>query len=179
MKDDFIVPLNGLTQGRTGFGRHAGKEFFDHFENSEILDADLEVEVVVEKSGHSIMVDCKVEGNVAVTCDRCLEDLVLPVQTGFKLDLRFVDPDSGQTGIQDTEDGREVVCLPANDLEFDLGQTVYDYVCLSLPVQRVHGEGGCNPEALRYLNSENGQEPSTKDSSTPFAGLKDLLGKKE
>ena len=47
----FIVPLSGLASGRTDFRWHAGGQFFSGFENSEILDADLVVSAVVDKSG--------------------------------------------------------------------------------------------------------------------------------
>ena len=77
------------------------------------------------------------------------------------------------------EGDREIVWLPVTEENLDLSQAIYDYICLSLPVQRVHEEGECDPEAMKYLSSENGEEPVQKDSSTPFAGLKDLLGKKE
>ena len=171
MKDDFIVPLNGLAQGRTRFFRSVGKEFFERFENSEILAAGLDVEVVIEKSGRFLGVDCQIDGSVTVTCDRCLGDLRLPVSTGFALSLKFGDPAlSGEM-----EGEREIVVLPYTDSDLDLSQTVYDYICLSLPVQRVHEDGGCDPEAMRFLSSEDEEEPSGKDSSSPFAGLRDLL----
>ena len=174
MKADFIVPLNGLAQGRTEFRRRVGKEFFESFENSDILDAGLDVDVVVEKSGRVIGVDCGIKGTVTVICDRCLEDLTLPVDTGFALSVRF-----GQTGSEgETEGEREIVVLPFGDSDLDLAQTVYDYICLSLPVQRVHEDGGCDPETVRFLSSEDDLERIQKDSSSPFAGLKDLLDKK-
>ena len=174
MKDDFIVPLNGLAQGRTEFFRSVGKEFFERFENSEILDAGLDVKVVVEKSGRFIGVDCEIDGDVTVTCDRCLGDLRLPVSTGFALSVKFGDPDSEG----EAEGDREIVVLPVTDTDLDLSQTVYDYICLSLPVQRVHEEGECDPETVRFLSSEDDEELLRKDSSTPFAGLGDLLGMK-
>ena len=174
MKDDFIVPLNGLAQGRTEFFRSVGKEFFERFENSEILDAGLDVKVVVEKSGRFIGVDCEIDGDVTVTCDRCLGDLRLPVSTGFALSVKFGDP--GSAG--EAEGGREIVVLPVTDTDLDLSQTVYDYICLSLPVQRVHEEGECDPETVRFLSSEDDEELVRKDSSTPFAVLGDLLGMK-
>ena len=177
MKEDFIVPLNGLAQGRKHFRMRVGKEFFEDFENSEILDAGLDVEVDVEKKGRFIGVDGGVTGDVTVICDRCLEDLVIPVDTSFKLSVKFGEEDGpAEDGM---EGDREVVFLPFTETDLDLAQTVYDYICLSLPVQRVHGEGGCNPEALRFLSSEDGQEPVQKESSSPFAGLRDLLGKIE
>ena len=163
-----------MTQGRTKFRWSVGKEFFERFENSEILDAGLDVEVDVEKSGRFIGVDCEIDGDVTVTCDRCLGDLRLPVSTGFALSVKFGDP--GSAG--EAEGEREIVVLPVTDADLDLSQTVYDYICLSLPVQRVHEEGGCDPDTVRFLSSEDDEEPVQKDSSTPFAGLKDLLGKK-
>ncbi len=177
MEENFVVPINGLAQGRTEFRWRAGKEFFERFENSEILAADLDVEVSAEKSGRFIGVDCDVNGEVTVACDRCLEELRLPVGTGFRLSVKFgQEPAAGSDA---AEGEREIVWLPESDAELDLGQVVYDYVCLSLPVQRVHPEGECDPEALRYLNSEDEQREDSrgKDASLPFASLKDLMDK--
>lgn len=175
MNEGFIVPLNGLAQGRTGFRWCVGEEFFNHFENSDIIDADLEVDVQVRKSDGKITVDCEIEGAVTVICDRCLEDLTLPVETDFGLRVKFGEPDE-----EDTEGGREIVCLDGAGTAFDLSQAIYDYVCLSLPVQRVHEEGGCNPETLKYLNSEDDEEMQMNlETETPFAVLKDLLKNKK
>ena len=49
MNDNFIIPLNGLAAGESRFSWHAGKEFFEAFGNAEILDADLDASVVIEK----------------------------------------------------------------------------------------------------------------------------------
>lgn len=175
MKDDFIVPINGLAQGRTSFRWRVGREFFDHFENSEILAAELDVEAFAEKSGRFIGIDCDVYGEVTVACDRCLEDLRLPVETGFRLSVKFGLESADSSDGAESE--REIVWLPESDADLDLGQIVYDYVCLSLPVQRVHPDGECNPEAVRYLSSDNDQgcESRANDASLPFASLKDLL----
>ncbi len=179
MKEDFAVPMNGLAQGRTEFRLRVGKEFFEQFENSEILDADIEVGVTVEKSGRFTGVDCTITGNATVTCDRCLEDLKLPVETGFSLSVKFGQEPSDEGNA--VEGGREIVWLPESDAELDLAQIVYDYVCLSFPVQRVHPEGECNPETLKYLSSEDcsGKDSGEEGSERPFAALKDLIeGKK-
>ena len=107
MKDDFIVPLNGLKQGRTSFRRSIGKEFFERFGNSEILNAGLDVLVDVVKSGDFIGVDGAIEGDVTVACDRCLEDLLSPTKTGFRLSLKFGPEPSD--GVFAEENGREVI----------------------------------------------------------------------
>lgn len=179
MEESFIVPINGLAQGRTEFRRRVGKTFFERFENSEILAAELDVEVSVEKSGRFIGVDCDIVGDVTVTCDRCLGDLKMPVQTGFSLSVKFgSEPSDGNGSV---ENGREIVWLPESDADFDLSQIVYDYVCLSLPVQRVHPEGECDPETLKYLSSGDvmGESPAPEAASLPFASLKELMDKEK
>ena len=36
--------------------------------------------------------------------------------------------------------------------ELDLSQDIYDYILVSLPMQRVHPDGGCNGETIKYLS---------------------------
>lgn len=180
MKDDFIVPLNGLKQGRTSFRRSIGKEFFERFRNSEILNAGLDVIVDVVKSGDFIGVDGAIDGDVTVACDRCLEDLLIPTKTGFRLSLKFGPEPSD--GVFTEENGREVIYLPESEGEYDLAQVVYDYICTSLPVQRVHPDGLCNTEVMKYLNSEEVNEYDDEgkhDVTNPFASLKSLLENKK
>ena len=139
--------------------------------------ADLDIEVFAEKSGRFVGIDCDVVGDVIVVCDRCLEELRLPVETRFRLSVKFGQEPAESSDAEEGE--REIVWLPESDADLDLGQIVYDYVCLSLPVQRVHPEGECNPEAVKYLSSEDeqGNDFRGKDASLPFASLKDLMDK--
>lgn len=102
---------------------HADGQFFASFENSEIKDADLDIAVDIDNDEFEIAVECGIQGTVTVICDRCLEDLVLPVSTSF-----------------------------VEDETLDLNQDIYDFVCLSLPMRRVHPDGECNEETLRYLS---------------------------
>lgn len=102
---------------------HADGQFFASFENSEIKDADLDIAVDIDNDEFEIAVECRIQGTVTVICDRCLEDLVLPVSTSFE-----------------------------EDETLDLNQDIYDFVCLSLPMRRVHPDGECNEETLRYLS---------------------------
>ena len=172
MNDGFIIPLNGLTAGENKFFWHAGKEFFDSFDNTEILDAQLDIEVKAEKSGRYIGVDCSVSGSVVVECDRCLEELEMPVDLEVLLSVKFGESESSD----ESQDGeREVIFLPVDNTELDIKQVVYDYVCLSLPLQRVHEEGECNPDAMRYLEGSDVVEISEEADKNPFAALKGLF----
>ena len=171
MNDNFIIPLNGLAGGENHFSWHAGKEFFEAFENAEILDADLDVSVTVEKSGRYVGVDCEIDGSVMVSCDRCMEDLQMPIGADIMLSVKFGEEESSD----DHQEGeREIVFVPEGDAEMDLSQIIYDYVCLALPMQRHHDDGDCNPEAMRYLTA--GEPVKVEgDVNNPFAALKELM----
>ena len=124
----FVVKLSSLAPGTNDLEWHAGREFFESFGNTDILDADLNVTVSIVSHGISADVEGTVAGTVTVACDRCLEDLELEVEASF-----------------------EESYTPEED-ELDLSQDVYDYVCTSLPLQRVHPEGQCNQETTKFLS---------------------------
>ena len=171
MNDKFIIPLNGLTAGKNEFFWQAGKEFFDSFENAEILDAQLDADVIVEKSGRYIGVDCDVRGKVTVECDRCLDEVHMPIDVEIRLSVKYGDEESSD---EHHEGEREVIFIPATDAEFDMSQIIYDHVCLALPMQRVHEDGECNPDAVRYLSAGEPVAADT-DENNPFASLKELF----
>ena len=170
-----IIPLNGLKAGKQRFSWPLGKQFFESFDNSEVLDAQLFVEAEAENSGDYTGIDCSIKGTLTVACDRCLEDLEMPVDETVRLSVKFGREDASQDAPGDGDD-REVVYISPDDAEFDLAQTVYDYAMLALPLQRVHKDGECNPEALKYLNAGSEEVKADKDES-PFSVLKDLLNK--
>ena len=172
MNERFIIPLNGLTAGENVFSWQAGKEFFDIFENTEILDARLDADVRVEKSGRYIGVDCDVRGKVTVECDRCLDELDMPVDVEIRLSVKYGSEES----TEEPQPGeREVVFVPETDAELDISQIIYDYVCLSLPMQRTHEPGGCNPEVMKYYDIPEGSDVSVEEGENPFSALKDMF----
>jgi uncharacterized metal-binding protein YceD (DUF177 family) len=173
MNENFIIPLNGLTAGKNEFFLHAGKEFFDSFENEEIFDADLQIRVLVEKSGRYIGVDCDIEGEVTVECDRCLEMLDMPVDVQVRLSVKFGEEEASEIG-QETE--REVIFVKEDEAELDMSQIIYDYACLALPMQRVHEDGECDPEAMKYYGLRAEPDGSAEeDGENPFSALKNMF----
>ncbi len=172
MDDKFIIPLNGLAAGKNEFSWQAGKEFFEAFENAEILDAEFVVNAVAEKSGRYFGIDCEIDGQVTVTCDRCLEDLGIPIETDIMLSVKFGNEETSE----DHQEGeREIIFVPEGDAEFDMSQIIYDYVCLALPMQRHHDEGECDPETMKYLNGGEPEETEAVEENNPFAALKGLI----
>ena len=169
---DYCIPLNGWAAGEREFRWQADSKFFQKFDNEEILDARVEAVATAVKSGHYIGVDLDIQGTVTVACDRCLEDLTLPVDAHPAFSVKFGEKALSEEEMR--EGSREILVMDAADTDLDLSQVIYDYVCLSLPMQRVHAEGGCNPDTVRFLSQGPGnEEAATTDS--PFSALKGLF----
>ena len=152
-----VIPLNGWAAGERKFHSHADLEFFQTFDNTEILDADVDVEIRVVKKERKVEAELHLSGTVTVPCDRCLEPLAVPVEANPS----------------------EVLKPESLAEDWDLSQAVYDYICLSLPLQRVHPEGECNPDTVRFLSQgERTDEEAEAEANSPFAALKGLLDSK-
>lgn len=175
---DYLIPLNGLAAGRKIFLWNAGKMFFEDFGNEEMRDAALEIEAEAEKSGREVHVDCRISGTVTVLCDRCMDELVLPVDTEARISVRYGEAPEELDGEGENGDDRETIWIGAAETELDLRQLIYDYVCLSLPMQRFHEEGECNPAAVEVL-SHGITVSGSRPSGNPFEALQGIFGDKD
>jgi uncharacterized metal-binding protein YceD (DUF177 family) len=169
-----IIPIDDWAAGERTFRFLADSEFFQTFGNTEILDAAVGVEVRAVKQGsRRVEADLHLTGTVTVACDRCLEPLALPVDEAQSFSFRADVPE----GTDLSEEGTEVLPLTSAPGGLDLSQVVYDYVCLALPLQRVHSNGECNPDTVRFL-SHSGHGNEEAAPSSPFAALKGLFESK-
>lgn len=168
---DYVIPLNGWAASeRKVFRWEAGIEFFQQFDNQEFLGAGIVIDAVAVRKDGSIDTDLGIRGFVKVRCDRCLGELELPVEVQTPLSIVL----GAEVASPAAEDGdREVIVPEASDSEVDLRQVIYDYVCLSLPLQKVHAEGECDPDTVRFLGQGVNDEEAAANS--PFAALKGLF----
>lgn len=172
MTQCYTIDLEGLKQGAASFEWPVSLEFFKSFGNEDLLDARVIASVEARKVGAKILVDLSLGGEVTVVCDRCLEDLVLKISADAALTARF-----GNSGSEDVEEeeGREVVLVEPGETELDLSQTIYDYVNLAIPIQRVHPEGECDPGMVSRLGV---QKETVSEDDSAFASLKELFKEK-
>ncbi len=166
---EFLIPIKGLSTGKHKYSFMLDTEFFSRFDDSLVSEANLTADIVLEKQPLWIGVTGKVAGEVVTECDRCLDELKLPLKTDVRLIVKFARTDG-------EEDNDEVMILEPDEAELNLEQFFYDYVCLALPLQKVHPKGECNSEMAKKLETLSMRvvcKEKSKDS--PFGKLKDLL----
>jgi len=170
---EIIIPLHGLTRGGQEFDFVLGDDFLEGFSRDVIQGLDARTRLVAEQKGGWIEIHCTVTGQAKVECDRCLEDLLMPVDINQELTVRF---DAEPEDVVNEDDN--VIILREGTAEMDLAQTLYDLICVSLPMQKVHPEGKCDPAALSRLSNEADAQKDAP-ANTPFSGLKELLKQKK
>ena len=136
----YSIAYKGLKNGHHEFRFAVDRSLFEAFENTEIKDGKCEVQVDLDRSEAQLTLDVAISGYVVVACDRCLEDCRVPIDFEGQLLVRFSEEVREYDG--------EVLWLLPGEESVDLAQYIYESIVLSLPYQRVHPEGECNPEML-------------------------------
>ena len=148
MSGSFTIPVSSLKEGLYCFDFEIGNGFFEQFEESEIKEGKLKATVKAEKRPSLTDLSILIEGVVNIMCDRCLGILPYPVKSDNRLVIK-----SGR--IHDESDPDVIVLLP-EEHEFDLKHYFYEYIYLSLPIQKVHpddenGKSTCDPDMLKKI----------------------------
>lgn len=149
IENQYIIHFKGLKEGVHDFAFHIGKPFFDAFEQLEVPDGNLDVQVELTRKISFLELDIDLQGDLQALCDRCLGYFSLPVTFSGHLVVRFSETD------QESDD--EVIFLHPEEYQLDLRHYLYECVSLSLPIRKVHpdlpnGEPGCDPEMLKKLD---------------------------
>ena len=172
-KVDTIVQFSGLKPGKYEYDYTLDNTFFEEFENDELREGSVDFRVVLDKKERMLMFTFSFSGIVKSICDRCLGELDVPVEGENTLCVKFSDTE--------TSDNEDVVILPETAYKIDLAQWMYEYVVISLPMHRVHPEGECDAEMLKYITEESGEEsePAGNDGEIDprWSALKELLEK--
>jgi uncharacterized protein len=160
MAGSYAIPLVGLKEGRHAFEFEINEAFFEEFEESEVKEGNLFAHVVIEKRSSLAEMTIRIEGEVRICCDRCLEMFLHPVECENELIVKF--------GKSVGEDDPDIISLPADAPELDLKQHFYEFILLALPIRRIHpddsrGESTCDPEMIKKLNEHLIEEEHNSD----------------
>lgn len=156
----YSIPLTGLKEGSHEYEFKVNGEFFEDFENSEVIAGELKAVVTLVKRSVHMELNIRIEGFVKLTCNRCLEEYDQKVETNNSLLIKY--------GEQWEEVNDEVVMILFGENMLDISQYIYEFVHLGLPLGRYHpddeaGNSTCNPEMLDKLEQHNAEQDNIID----------------
>lgn len=139
----FKLPLKSLPKGVHSFDYHLDKQFFANMENTDVRDADLNVQLTVDYNGDVYALHFVISGEVVLLCDRCLDDLNLPIDATYDIAVQYGDDynDESDTLLQ----------IPESDNYLNVSYMIYDTVVLEIPIKHVHPMGKCNRQMSALL----------------------------
>ncbi len=169
-KDDYVIPIHGLKEGKHEYVFEANAQFFEYFENPDITGGDIRISLVIDKKVQFMQLLFHIRGTLRTTCDRCLEEFDFPVDIEEELFVRF--------GEEAGDISDEVIIIPREESRLDIGQYIYEFSALALPVKKVHpvddeGRSGCNREMIERINEHlSDRKP---DNDPRWDALKNLM----
>lgn len=145
----YSVPFAGLKDGMHQFDFQVDNDFFSHFPDTPITEGSFKIHLDFEKKPGVITVQYDFQGSINIPCDRCLEMMKLPINGKEQLLIKFSD---------DFKEEAEVVYLPIGTHTWNAAQSIYEFICLTMPMTKTHdlAEGGtCDTKMLSYLENES------------------------
>ena len=168
-QNDTVIQFSGLNPGVYTYSYSLDGDFFQRFENEELREGNVVFEVSMERSERILLFNFAFHGTIKTTCDRCLGEMEIPVTGKEQLCVKFSDTE--------TSNDENVAILPESAFQIDIAQWMYEYVAIAMPIQKVHPEGHCDPEMLKYLSAENQPQNPAPETDPRWDALKQLIEK--
>jgi uncharacterized metal-binding protein YceD (DUF177 family) len=152
----YQIDLKNLSQGsKNTFEYKLEDDFFEDVEGDEISHGKVDVSLTIKRVITSFELLFDLSGIVGVSCDRCLEDVDIPIKSQNKLIVTF--------GEKYSDTGDERIIVPEEEGEINVAWFMYEFIVLAIPLKRVHQEGECNEEMAAILDRMRVYEVAEED----------------
>ena len=146
----YNVDLKNLSPGVHEFEYLLENKFFVDIDGTEVQKGKVKVHLTVKRSSMMFEMNFQIEGVVVVPCDRCLDDMEIPIDTHNRLVVKF--------GKEYAEESDEVVVIPEEEGAINLAWFLYEFIALAVPMKHVHAPGKCNKAMSSKLKKHNRQK---------------------
>lgn len=174
MLEKYDIDLKAIELDEKVFNYSLDDDFFTALEAQEVTRGQVEAHVNVKKLTGSFELNMYINGYVIIQCDRCLDDMVQPVEANNKLKIKF--------GPAYLDEGDELVIVPEDEGKVNVAWFLYEIIALSIPIQHTHASGECNEEMMKILkehsgnfNEEENDAPIGENIDPRWNDLKKLL----
>ncbi|MEC5146271.1 DUF177 domain-containing protein [Chitinophaga sp. 212800010-3] len=160
---EFDIAFVGLKPGEHSFQYTIGDSFFDNFEEpKDFSNCEVTVQLTLDKKSSFFLLKFAIGGKVTVTCDRCGEAFDMQLWDDFNQVIKLADnPEELASGEEDPD----VSYISRTESHLNVADYIYEFIYLSIPMQRIHPNNGCNPKVIEMLEQMNQQ---AKENDNPI-----------
>lgn len=159
----YNVDLKNLASGVHEFEYLLENKFFVDVDGNDVQKGNVKVCLTVRRTSVAFEMDFQIEGVVIVPCDRCLDDVEVPVDTKNRLIVKF--------GEGYAEESDEVVVVPEDEGSINLAWFMYEFIALAVPMKRVHASGKCNKEMSAKLREHTAESMDDEEADDKIGGI--------
>jgi uncharacterized metal-binding protein YceD (DUF177 family) len=165
----YKIDLLGAPQEVQKFEYLLDNQFFADIESEDVQKGKVNVALSVGRlNDEAFVFDFKLNGNVIIACDRCLDDMDFPIDTTAKLVVKL--------GKEYADDADDVVVIPEKEGFINIAWFLYEFVALEIPLKHVHTPGQCNRAMVEHLKqhivtSEDDAEEEEFEDDERHCGL--------
>ena len=168
----FEIAFVGLKPGIHEFNYELDDQFFREKGAEDLANVSANIKLLFEKNNGFMLLKFEVGGRSDVTCDRCGNPLKIDLWDEFKMLVKLVD---NADEMNQQEEDPDVFYLLRTESHMDVSNWLYDFVLLSVPMQRMCAKekmGGpqCNTEVLEKLK-EMESRTMENNANTIWKGL--------
>lgn len=126
----YSVNIVALSNDAHHFEFELGEKFFSQFGADFLSKGSFVANVTLHKHETFIEVDFDIKGTAHLTCDRSLEEFDFPIENHHRMIFKYGDVD------QELSD--EIVMINRETAVLALGQYMYEFIALAVPMKRLH-----------------------------------------
>ncbi len=166
--DKYKIDLRGMRDAQKQYEFLLDNTYFAHIDGQEVQKGKVSVILDLKKHTHSFEFTFHTSGVVFVPCDRCLDEMEIPVESEDKLTVKF--------GREYAEEGDNLIVIPEEEGEINVAWFIYEFIALTIPMKHVHAPGKCNKSMTSKLSkhlrttvdepSEDGFDVNEEDTET-------------
>lgn len=128
--ETYSVNIIALSNRIHHFSYEVGDEFFRRFGTDLVSSGSFNVEVALNKHETFIEATFSIKGKASLICDRSLDAFDEAIETSNMIVFKFAD--------EDREISDEIMLIQRDTPSLELGQFIYEFIGLALPMKRLH-----------------------------------------
>jgi uncharacterized protein len=126
----YSINIVGLSNKQHHFHYEFGSEFFKEYGSNPVSEGSFEVDLLLDKHETFLEAEFKIKGTARLICDRSLEPFDHPIESMSKIMFKYGDKDEEITD--------EIVIIHRDTATLELGQYIYEFIALAIPLKRLH-----------------------------------------
>ena len=156
-KGVFDIDIFKLANGRHSLEFEFDSAFFGLFEDSVIKNGKGTVKIDLDRTPTLITLNFHLNGEIELVCDRSLDTFMYPIDETQEVRIKYGD--------HWEELSEELLLIPTNTQKVDVGQLVYEFISLAIPMKKLHPRFSDDDEEGFIFSSS---EPEQKSSKSPI-----------